>query len=274
MLMVTLGGIFSTQVGKATGNTLYDNEIHSVSTYATIQGDTYWSDFDEPSDGAWDTRSDGIVDAPSDTSGDGTQDGWFLQPDEQPVANFTYILPNPRRPPLVFFTDTSYDPEGMIVSWLWDFDDGYASSLQNPVHFYVVDGTYNASLTVTDNGGLTNTIMKTVIVYTPPNNPPATPLRSYGISFGITTIPHYYTTRATDPDGNLLFYRWDWGDGTMSGWFGPHGSGLIVGARHVWASGGTYQVRVKVRDQYGAESEWSAPLNVRLLSVAVGQSGP
>jgi Zn-dependent metalloprotease len=79
-----------------------------------------------------------------------------------PVANFTFttncLTAN--------FTDTSTDPNGAgdIVSWLWDFGDGNTSTQQNPSHTYAAEGTYTVSLTVTDSGGLYDTINKNVSV--------------------------------------------------------------------------------------------------------------
>jgi PKD repeat protein len=75
------------------------------------------------------------------------------QGNQYPVAAFTYSINGLT----VTFTDQSYDPDGYIVSWLWDFGDGSTSTTQNPVHTYAVDGTYTVSLTVTDNEGASST---------------------------------------------------------------------------------------------------------------------
>jgi PKD repeat protein len=77
---------------------------------------------------------------------------------QPPVADFTYVVNGTT----VTFTDQSYDPDGYIVSWDWDFGDGSTSTLQNPIHTYASDGTYNVSLTVTDNEGANST--KTVAI--------------------------------------------------------------------------------------------------------------
>ena len=52
----------------------------------------------------------------------------------------------------------STDPDGMIVSYSWNFGDGTPSSTQpNPRHVYSAPGMYTATLTVTDNQGATDT---------------------------------------------------------------------------------------------------------------------
>lgn len=56
-----------------------------------------------------------------------------------------------------FSSAGSMDPDGTIVSYLWEFGDGTTSVDANPVHTYAAEGTYPAKLTVTDNQGLKGT---------------------------------------------------------------------------------------------------------------------
>ena len=51
-----------------------------------------------------------------------------------------------------------------IVSYAWDFGDGTNSDLMNPIHTFTDPGEFTVSLTVTDNGGLSNTTTIAVIV--------------------------------------------------------------------------------------------------------------
>lgn len=64
----------------------------------------------------------------------------------------------------VDFTDTSVDPDGNIVSWLWDFGDSSFSSLQNPTHIFDTSNTYIVRLTVTDDDSATGSTIRFVIV--------------------------------------------------------------------------------------------------------------
>lgn len=66
----------------------------------------------------------------------------------------------------VNFTDSSFDPDGFIVSWLWNFGDGTSSTEQHPTHTYAEANTYIATLTVTDNEGATS-INGAIIVVQP-----------------------------------------------------------------------------------------------------------
>lgn len=67
-------------------------------------------------------------------------------------------------PLTVDFTDTSSDPDGDIVWWDWDFGDGETSTEQNPTYTYTSPGDYSARLTVTDDGGLTDSVTATISV--------------------------------------------------------------------------------------------------------------
>ncbi len=64
----------------------------------------------------------------------------------------------------VNFTDGSRDSDGSIQSRNWDFGDGTTSSATNPSKTYAAAGSYTVKLTVTDNGGATNTVSKNVSV--------------------------------------------------------------------------------------------------------------
>ena len=57
---------------------------------------------------------------------------------------------------------------------------------------------------------------------------------------------------------------WDWGDGNMSDWIGPYNSGETCEASYVWSSKGSYEVKVKAKDEYGSESPWSDPLPISM----------
>ncbi|MEO6366203.1 MAG: proprotein convertase P-domain-containing protein, partial [Luteimonas sp.] len=69
-----------------------------------------------------------------------------------PVANFTSSINGLT----VTFTDASTDSDGSIAARSWAFGDGTTSTATNPVKTYAAAGTYNVTLTVTDNQGATN----------------------------------------------------------------------------------------------------------------------
>jgi len=63
-----------------------------------------------------------------------------------------------------FNSDGSYDPDGSIVSYAWDFGNGDTTSEANPFHVYTAPGTYDAVLVVTDDGGATGSDSVTITV--------------------------------------------------------------------------------------------------------------
>jgi len=60
-----------------------------------------------------------------------------------------------------------------------------------------------------------------------------------------------------DPDGDNVWCSWDWGDGSNIEWLGPYASGVEICVTHAWSNEGIYTIRVKLKDDSGAESEWS-----------------
>ncbi|GHE92950.1 collagenase [Thalassotalea profundi] len=65
---------------------------------------------------------------------------------------------------VAFNSTGSYDPDGSISSFHWSFGDGTTSTLENPTHVYATANTYNVSLSITDNEGLTETSSTTAII--------------------------------------------------------------------------------------------------------------
>ncbi|MDQ4123471.1 MAG: PKD domain-containing protein [Acidobacteriota bacterium] len=84
---------------------------------------------------------------------------------QSPVAVITPSTTSGTAPLSVnFYSTGSYDPDGSIASYAWNFGDGTVSSSQNPTKVYNSAGTFTASLTVTDNSGLTGTNSVTINV--------------------------------------------------------------------------------------------------------------
>lgn len=65
---------------------------------------------------------------------------------------------------ITFNSTGSYDPDGLIVSYFWEFGDGNVSYLENPIHSYAKAGEYTVILRVTDNDNLINLTTTKAIV--------------------------------------------------------------------------------------------------------------
>ena len=102
-------------------------------------------------DGAWDTMSKEIVVS-----------------NIPPVANFTFTPHNATVGQTVWFNDSSYDPDGGVYIWQWDFGDGTVvqggSEFANVEHNYSMNGIFNITLTVKDDDYGTDSITKQITV--------------------------------------------------------------------------------------------------------------
>ncbi|MCH8903671.1 MAG: T9SS type A sorting domain-containing protein [Bacteroidetes bacterium] len=86
----------------------------------------------------------------------------------------------------VHFSDSSEN----VDSWLWDFGDGYLSTLQNPDHTYATDGTYTVCLTATSPGGCVDSVcVSTNIV--------ATGMQDISMSEVVRIYPNPFSTHTT-----------------------------------------------------------------------------
>lgn len=94
---------------------------------------------------------------------------------------------------------------------------------------------------------------------------PKKPDKPNGPISGEIGIEYTYMIRTTDPDGDMLKYCCDWGDNTIN-WTEWFKSGETASLSHTWAKPGDYEIRVKARDEYGLDSEWSEPLTVTMVS--------
>ncbi len=86
---------------------------------------------------------------------------------QPPISDYSYTPAQPKAgDPVMFNGTTSSDFDGQITTYAWDFDaDGVTDSTQGIVsHVFNAPGTYQVSLTVTDNGGNRDTVIYAVTV--------------------------------------------------------------------------------------------------------------
>jgi hypothetical protein len=96
------------------------------------------------------------------------------------------------------------------------------------------------------------------------SNPPEKPSTPAGPTNGGIGKELTYTTLTTDPENDEVYYMFDWGDGTTSGWIGPFDSGAIASATNTFTVEGTYSIKVVAKDDHGKVSSWSDELAVTL----------
>ncbi|MCK5017889.1 MAG: PKD domain-containing protein, partial [Candidatus Peribacteraceae bacterium] len=177
---------------------------------------------------------------------------------------------------VTFDGTNSYDTDGFIVSYDWDFGDGHGASGDVVTYSYPDDGIYIVTLTVTDNSGAVGTDTCTVNVMNRPPEAsmnivpdsnidiiPEADIDVFESEVNIVTDHEYikywevYTnelinfnaSNSYDSDTNLndaipyLTYSWDFGDGTISNG---------VNTTHEYIEDGAYTVTLTVTDDDGA----------------------
>ena len=193
------------------------------------------------------TDDDGAIDTTTVTV--------VVNPPQPPVA-VANATPDGTKAPLgvVFSSVGSTDPDGSIIGFSWNFGDGSPlSTSANPSHLYTVAGTYNATLTVTDDDFLTTTATVPVIVG-PSNVPPvAAGTATPAVGKPILNV-NFSSAASTDSDGSIVSYRWDFGDGSpVSNDPNP---------THTYNTIANYSVLLTVTDDDGAINTVAIPVSV------------
>jgi len=137
----------------------------------------------------------------------------------------------------------SSDSDGTIVAYVWDFGDGNTGTGVSLVHAYSSGGTFNVSLTVTDDDGATSTASTTVSVVAGNTAPTANVNGPYLGTVGSSVS--FSGNGSSDSDGTLASYTWQFGDGS---------TGTGVTPTHAYSAAGTFVVSLTVTDDDGANS--------------------
>jgi chitinase len=116
--------------------------------------------------------------------------------------------------------------------------------------YYFAVTAYNSS---NKESGYSNQVSYSVPAL---NGAPLTPATPSGASAALVNASIAFSTSATDPNGDSLGYRYDWGDGVISGWGAASQS-------HSWSAAGSYTVKAQARDSL-LESAWSAGKTVAI----------
>ena len=162
----------------------------------------------------------------------GSDPDWFKPLPGQPVAAFTSEC---SAATCDLDAAGSFDPDGTVASYVWQFGDGTSSSGPTAHHVYATGDPHNVTLTVTDDGGATGIVRKPV-----PAN--IAPVASFTVACSGPTCT-FDASGSSDPDGTIPSYVWSFGDGVVIG------AGATV--THAYATG-TFSARLIVADNGGA----------------------
>ncbi|MGB5474072.1 MAG: PKD domain-containing protein [Gammaproteobacteria bacterium] len=163
---------------------------------------------------------------------------------QAPVADANGPYNGTAGQPVTFDGSGSSDADGTIVSFAWTFGDGTTGTGVSPTNTYAAAGTFNVTLTVTDNDGLTDTATSTATIVAAPVDPIADPNGPYNGTEGVALTLN--GSASFDPDGgNITAYDWNFGDGN---------TGTGATPTHTYAAPGLYTVSLVVVDDEGAQS--------------------
>lgn len=173
-----------------------------------------------------------------------------------------------------YFTVTNdTDLDQVRYGFDWDGDgnqDGWSGYINSGepyeiTHQWNETGSYQIKVLAEDECGAKSewSDVLIVIISEGEQHPPEKPETPSGKKEGRNEQFYLYTTCSMDPNGDNIYYKWDWGN-EISDWDGPYQSGEQVIGSHCWREKGQFEIRVKAKDINDLESEWSDPLTVSM----------
>jgi len=189
---------------------------------------------------------------------------WFFTTRQRPKINVppvpvasgpSYVMLDQ---PVVFDASGSYDRDGTIEFYRWNFGDGTSEILSiSPTHVYsskeTSGGTYNVTLTVIDNNGTSaNKVIKIKVASSTEN---ILPVADAGgpYSGDVDSAIKFVGSGSTDDDGSISSWYWTFGDG---------GSSTLPDPSHTYTQAGKYTAVLKVTDNSGGTDTISADVTV------------
>jgi len=232
---------------NATGS--YDPDGDIVWYYWSFGDDTYLNATDQIAQHAYvDNGTYTVTLVVSDNEGlNSTASAIVTVPNRPPVAIFTESAEIVLTSLAIYFdASDSYDPDGSILNYFWDFGDGNNAAGVTVDHAYADDGVYTVTLTITDDDGETTSKSATKTVS---NRPPIALFTENATTVLTGEIIHFDASGSNDPDGLVISYFWDFGDGTDA-------TGVTV--NHAYEDDGVYTVTLVVTDDDGKTASKSA----------------
>lgn len=163
------------------------------------------------------------------------------QPNLPPLAVAEATPLNGEAPLEVTFTGSNSTDDNGVVEYAWDFGDGNTSIEANPVHTYTIPGSYEAVLTVTDAGALSDMASISIIVNDEANEVP-TAVALANPTEGPAPLPVIFNGSQSTDDKGIVSYQWDFMDGTTSEEINPVTTFELPGV---------YNVTLTVADEEG-----------------------
>lgn len=174
------------------------------------------------------------------------------------------------------FNTFTTDPEGDGIYYIFDWDDGeidtsavYPSDDSVSMsHVWSTVMTYTVKVRAYDTeGAISEWSAGHPITIISPNNPPNKPTIPAGPSLGLKDTLYTFSSSASDPDGDDIAIRFDWGDGDTSDWSNFTASGKTISINHAWSDFGFHNVKTQAKDTAGAISDWSNSYQIEIYGL-------
>ena len=160
-------------------------------------------------------------------------------------VSFTPDITSGCIPLVINFTDNT---DGNVISWLWNFGDGYTSTNQNTSHTYNTVGIFDVSLQITTDRGCSSYQNINSLIQTYPN-----PSAYFTYQPNIVTDTSSLVSFINQSTGATIYY-WNFGDGFSSNEFNPI---------HQYPDTGSFGSNLLVENQYGCIDTFSTDIFVK-----------
>jgi PKD repeat protein len=234
---------YADSAANAGGFRIYDNGVLRYETSdSSARQLAYTSDFSSP--------THVFTIAAIDTNGQETSlpNSLTYSVNNAPTAVLSSSATTGNSPLSVTFDGSaSTTPIPSIVSYTWTFGDGSQATGETASHVFMTPGTYYTELTIENSKGLTDKVTTPIIVSEPVAiNEKPTAVISVDLTKGnVPLTVSFDGSQSFDPDGSIVMYSWDFGDGTT-------GSGEAI--KHTYPNLGLYTVTLQVTDDKGETS--------------------
>lgn len=151
---------------------------------------------------------------------------------------------------LMYFSDNSSTPRSTIQSYLWDFDDGNTSNVQNPVHRYYFPDTFNVRLQITSAYNCTYDTVKQVVVY-----PVPTAMFETVPDVGNIVNPNI---TITDLSSNADSIWYNLGDGSIT---------TLKNLIKAYPDSGVYYIKQYATNKYGCIDSFTKKITIHYMFV-------